>query len=110
MKTAVVNMKGHRGDPAYADVIYLGRGVRRGGWDLPASPLANPFTIGPDGTRDEVIAKYRAHLLSRPDLLALIPPLRGRRLGCWCAPKSCHADVIAEFADKTCQVCGKWWI
>lgn len=110
MKTTVVNMRGHLGDPAYADVIYLGRGVNRGGWDLPWSLLANPFPIGIGDSRDEVIARYREYLLTRPDLLALIPPLRGRRLGCWCAPKSCHADVIAEFADKTCQVCSKWWI
>ena len=33
------------------------------------------------------------------ELLALLPDLRGRRLGCWCAPLPCHAMVIAELAD-----------
>jgi uncharacterized protein DUF4326 len=98
--TTVVNLKGHRGDPGYADVVYVGRTLRRGGWDLPASPLANPFRPGQDGSRAQVLAKYRAYLLGRPDLLALLPALRGRRLGCWCAPERCHAEVIAELADS----------
>jgi hypothetical protein len=71
----------------------------RGGWRLPGSPLANPFHIGRDGTRDEVIARYREYLLARPDLLALLATMRGQTLGCWCAPEACHAQVIAELAD-----------
>lgn len=99
MSTTVVNLKGHRDDPEYADVVYVGRAMHRGGWHLPASPLASPFRPGPDGTRSEVLEKYRAYLLERPDLLALLPGLRGRRLGCWCLPEPCHAQVIAELAD-----------
>lgn len=102
-RTTVVNLKGHRDDPAYADVVYVGRAMHRGGWHLAASPLASPFRPGRDGTREEVVEKYRAHLLGRPDLLALLPALlpalRGRRLGCWCVPERCHAEVIAELAD-----------
>jgi Domain of unknown function (DUF4326) len=98
-RTTVVTMKGHRDDPAFADVIYVGRAMARGGWQLPASPLANPFRLGSDGSREEVVARYREYLLGRADLLALLPELRGKRLGCWCAPLSCHADVIAELAD-----------
>jgi Domain of unknown function (DUF4326) len=36
----------------------------------------------------------------RPDLLALLPGLRGRWLGCWCVPEACHAEVIAALADS----------
>jgi hypothetical protein len=97
--TTVVNLKGHRDDPGFADVVYVGRAMYRGGWHLPASSLANPFRPGPDGSREEAVAKYRAYLLGRPELLALLPELRGRRLGCWCAPLPCHAAVIAELAD-----------
>lgn len=99
-RTTVVNLKGHRGDPDYADVVYVGRPAQRGGWHLPGSPLASPFRPGPDGTREEVLEMYRDHLLSRPDLLAMLPGLRGRRLGCWCVPEPCHAQVIAELADR----------
>jgi Domain of unknown function (DUF4326) len=98
-RTTVVNLKGHRDDPDYADVVYVGRAMTRGGWRLEQSPLASPFSPGRDGTREEVVAKYRTYLLSRPDLLGLLPGLRGRRLGCWCVPQVCHAEVIAEIAD-----------
>jgi hypothetical protein len=97
--TTVVNLSGHRDDPAFADVVYVGRAMHRGGWRLAASPLACPFRVGRDGTRAEIVGRYRDYLLGRPDLLTLIPDLRGRRIGCWCAPQACHADVIAELAD-----------
>jgi Domain of unknown function (DUF4326) len=46
-----------------------------------------------------MMTMYRDYLLGRPDLLALLPGLRGKRLGCWCKPLPCHADILAEFAD-----------
>jgi Domain of unknown function (DUF4326) len=98
--TTVVNMTGHRDDPDVADVVYVGRAMYRGGWRLAASPLANPFRIGVDGNREQVIAMYRDYLLGRADLLTLLPDLRGKRLGCWCSPLPCHADVIAELTDR----------
>lgn len=60
----------------------------------------NPFRIGRDGTREEVVAKYEAWLATRPDLLADLPSLRGKRLACWCAPLPCHGDVLARLADR----------
>jgi hypothetical protein len=97
--TTVVNLKGRRDDPDFADVVYVGRAMYRGGWHLQGSVLANPFRPGPDGSRAEIMARYREYLQQRPDLLALLPELRGRRLGCWCVPLPCHAEVIAELAD-----------
>lgn len=60
------------------------------------SRWGNPFVIGPDGDRAEVIAKYRAWIVGRADLMAALPELRGKRLGCWCAPLACHGDVLAD--------------
>lgn len=40
--TTVVNLKGHRDDPAYADVVYVGRAMHRGGWHLPEHPCTAP--------------------------------------------------------------------
>jgi Domain of unknown function (DUF4326) len=97
--TTVVNLKGHKVDPEYADVVYVGRAMHRGGWHLAESPLHNPFRPGPDGTREEVMAKYRDYITARPDLLALVPALRGHRLGCWCVPLPCHAEILAELAN-----------
>jgi hypothetical protein len=94
MQTTVVNCKKSRGE--HYD-IYIGRQARGG---YKQSKWANPYTIGPDGTRDQVIAKYEAYLQTRPDLLAALPELRGKVLGCWCKPLACHGDVLARLADE----------
>lgn len=79
--------------------VYIGRAVPR--WNFTASIWANPYKIGLHGNRREVIDKYRAWLTtSRPDLMARLPELRGKALGCWCRPLlPCHGDVLAELAD-----------
>ncbi len=70
--------------------VYIGRPSRWG----------NPFAIGKDGNREQVIEKYRQWIMNQPDLLAELTSLRGKRLGCWCAPQPCHGDVLAELAEK----------
>src|SRR3954447_24407299 len=77
--------------------VYIGRKHPR----FPeGSKWANPFRIDKDGTREEVIAKYEAWLLTQPELYAALPELRGKVLGCWCHPKPCHGDVLARLADQ----------
>jgi hypothetical protein len=70
--------------------IYIGR----------PSKWGNPFVIGRDGTREEVIAKYRAWIVRQPDLMAALAELRGKVLGCYCAPLPCHGDVLADLANR----------
>lgn len=92
-KTTVV----HVNDPAGYDV-YIGRAVPRR--RLRESVFANPFKIGKDGTREEVIEQHRAWLLSQPELVERARrELKGKRLGCWCAPEACHGDVLVEICD-----------
>lgn len=70
--------------------VYCGRPGRWG----------NPFVIGKDGSREEVIAKYRQWLLARPELVEKArQELKGKDLICWCAPDACHAEVLAEVAN-----------
>jgi len=83
-KTRVVNLKHEPYD------VYIGRGSKWG----------NPFRIGIDGTREEVIEKYRNYVLTRPDLLAALDELEGKRLGCYCKPLPCHGDVLVELIKK----------
>jgi hypothetical protein len=83
MGTRVVHCARERYD------VYIGR----------PSVWGNPFVIGRDGTRDKVIRKYAAWLQTQPQLLARLPELRGKVLGCWCAPLPCHGDVLAHLAD-----------
>lgn len=63
------------------------------------SKWGNPFLIGRDGPRDEVIERYRLYLSQNDDLMAQIVELRGRDLVCWCAPHRCHADILLELAN-----------
>lgn len=50
------------------NTVYVGREVRdrRTGVRFAESRWFNPFKFGRDGSREEVIAKYRARLLRRP--------------------------------------------
>jgi hypothetical protein len=68
--------------------IYIGRGSKWG----------NPFVIGKDGTRDEVIDKYLDYLCTT-DLDRDIHELFGKRLGCFCKPLACHGDILAKAAN-----------
>lgn len=52
--------------------------------------------IGKDGTRKEVVQKYRIWIQTQPELLAQIETLRGKILGCWCCPLECHGEVLLE--------------
>jgi hypothetical protein len=70
--------------------IYIGRPSRWG----------NPFSIGADGTREEVVEKYRQFILAHPQMIADIQELKGKVLGCWCKPKLCHGDVLVELLDQ----------
>lgn len=73
--------------------VYIGR---PGFW-------GNPFKIGKDGDRAEVLRKYEHWLLHSDEASeqrANIKSLRGKTLGCWCAPKACHGDVLARLASE----------
>ena len=71
--------------------VYIGR----------PGPYGNPFEIGKDGTREEVVEKYAEWVLTQPELLATIKvELKNKVLGCWCAPKLCHGDIIWELANE----------
>lgn len=59
----------------------------------------NPFVIGKDGTREEVIAKYREWFLTESGLVSSLCELRGKSLGCWCSPLACHGDLLLEMAN-----------
>jgi hypothetical protein len=83
--------------------IYIGRHDRF--HRLSQSKWRNPYVVDKpgrprDGTRAEVIAKYRAYLLASPELLTDLGSLKGQRLACWCSPLPCHGDVLAELAEQ----------
>ena len=85
--TRVVDIRQSRYD------VYCGRG----------GPWGNRYRIGKDGSRSDVIVKHRRDLsrdiadgtVSLEDLAAL----SGKWLGCYCAPRPCHAGNLAQAAD-----------
>lgn len=70
--------------------IYIGRPGRWG----------NPFVIGRDGTRDEVIQKYEEYIRKNDKLMKAIPFLKGKTLGCYCKPEACHGDILVKLVNE----------
>jgi DNA-binding MarR family transcriptional regulator len=95
-ETIVVTLRGdHNGLIAWADSAGLYVRVDR------QTVWGNPFEMGKDGDRDTVIRNYEVHYLPhKPSLAAKLDTLRGKALGCWCAPEPCHADVLKARADQ----------
>ena len=93
----VVRIRRSRGEIVQDCDIYLGRMVEKGGWDLPHSDWANPFTIWDTGSRRNTLRRYEYYIRhQRPDLWRRLPELEGKTLGCWCKPEPCHGDVLVQ--------------
>lgn len=71
--------------------VYIGRGTVWG----------NPFVIGKDGDRAEVIEKYEQYLSENKQLIARLTELLGKRIACFCAPQACHGDVLKRWAERS---------
>ena len=67
--------------------VYIGR----------PSKWGNPFEIGKDGDRMEVLRKYRMWISTQQ---LPFEELKGKVLGCWCAPLPCHGDILMELANE----------
>lgn len=78
--------------------VYVGR----------PSPFGNPFSHQSGtkaqflvATRAEAISRFEEWLLTQPELVQRVKrELRGKVLGCWCAPQLCHAEVLARIANE----------
>ena len=78
---------------------YIGRA-----WaGLPSSMYHNPFHLGKDGDRVEVLLKFAEYWYSPEQ-----KPLRDKALmmfssdsvlGCWCHPLLCHGDIEAGYVN-----------
>jgi hypothetical protein len=68
------------------------------------SQFGNPFRIGVDGTRTEVVEEYeryaRAKIKEDAQFREAVRGLYGKRLGCYCVPLKCHGTVLARLAEE----------
>ncbi|MEE4230461.1 DUF4326 domain-containing protein [Pseudomonas viridiflava] len=88
--TVVVNKD--RGDEYE---VYVGRGTIWG----------NPYQMGVDGDRDEVIRKFKYDfdnglLKASADFEKNLGIVRGKTIACHCKPAACHGDVIASYLNS----------
>ncbi len=86
----VLNKKQLRG--SVANSVYIGR----------PSIWGNPFVIGKDGTRRDVVTKYENWVVQQPALMSRLHALRNKHLVCWCAPFQCHGDVLLRLVAEHC--------
>jgi hypothetical protein len=78
--------------------VYIGRFNDKSPYGVfEKSKWHNPYKGEPN---DVLLEKFRQYVLQKPELLAQIPELKGKRLGCWCHPKDCHGHLLADWADN----------
>jgi hypothetical protein len=77
--------------------VYIGRPSK---WGNPFSHINDGKTMAKFivGSRSEAIERYREWIIEGEGKLLLndLNELKGKKLGCWCKPKSCHGDVLVE--------------
>ena len=72
------------------------------------STWANPFKLpkGKNTEEDRVVVskKYEEYIRERldnePGLVEQLLTLRGKNLGCWCVPKTCHGKILLTLLEE----------
>ena len=104
MKAVVVRLKRKGGQIVQDCDVYIGRRLCMGGWNLKASIWQNPFSIKDCmGSADVACLRFEKYIREKPELIARLSELRGKRLGCWCKHKgseSCHGDVLLKLLQE----------
>ena len=104
-ETVVANCRKSKGVRADEDMITWATGqgllvniTRDGSW-------GNPYPMSGERERNKVCDAFEIYLAGRPDLLERIAAgeLSGKVLLCWCHPKRCHGDHLAELANRRTQ-------
>jgi len=97
-KTTVVNINIVKGKRPHFD-IYIGRITNRAKIKLPISKWNNPYPIKKYGLKKS-FELYEKHIRNNPKLWNSLHELEGRVLGCWCAPRPCHGDILLKLLKE----------
>jgi hypothetical protein len=93
-ETVVINMNLHFHVLKYAKDKGIYKQIDR------YSEFGNPFFLDSDGTRDEVCDGYIEYFKHKRSLHSKVKDLKGKVLGCHCAPQRCHGDHLKQLADE----------
>lgn len=79
--------------------VYIGRPSK---WGNPFTHITSKETLAQYivPTREAAVAAYEGWVRSQPLLMAALPELKDKTLGCWCAPLSCHGDVLIKLVKE----------
>ncbi len=91
----VVRIRRKNGEVVQDCDVYIGRACNMGGWRLKQSIWHNPYSVKEYG-REKAIEKYEEYIRGNKILMKKIKELKGKVLGCWCAPNACHGDVLVK--------------
>ena len=82
--------------------LYIGRANVY--YNQAESIFHNPFIIGKDGTRAEVIEKFRIYALASKEIMDNLYLIDDKVLGCWCnfPAEDCHGRIL--FALRQAQL------
>ena len=76
--------------------LYIGR--KKG--ELSASKWQNSYNITTSQNRTKAIQKFETKLHQSQHLVKSVNELKGKILGCWCAPLQCHGEVLHRLAGN----------
>jgi len=93
-ETVVINMNVHFHVLKYAKDKGIYKQIDR------YSEFGNPFFLDSDGNRDQVCDGYIEYFKHKRSLHNKIKDLKGKVLGCHCAPLRCHGDHLKHLADE----------
>jgi hypothetical protein len=93
-ETVVINMNTHFHVLKYAKDKGIYKQIDR------YSEFGNPFFLDSDGNRDQVCNGYIEYFKHKRSLHNKVADLKGKVLGCHCAPLRCHGDHLKQLADE----------
>jgi hypothetical protein len=68
-------------------------------WGNPYGHKSYPGVKHLVGSRVIAVQYYAEWIKTQPELMAALPELRGKVLGCHCRPLACHGEVLAALAN-----------
>jgi len=85
-------------------ILYIGRRINMGGWNLSDSKWANPYKLSNDDLNN-VLIKYEEHV-RKSRLYEKLDELNNKDMYCWCKTdknkntECCHGDVLIRLFNE----------